>query len=306
MPKILVSSRSMNIPRWSDMIGVSQGRMPIAFMAFAIRGETKMWSMRREPGQRVGIWNMSSWNTSWRPVVARKFDRWVSDVSAFESIMSITSVDSEWVCVIVSARSCSIFVLGEIPRMPALFIARCCCMYAVRKPSPFGEDWLTQYAVKICTLWLCFPWKRWDVQRPMPESSLRFVRWRAARLLIESCMHPPGWCADFELWLSLEHTNDVLLCGQIVLIAFRIGSVVCFFWFQSRFVSASPTRLVSSWLRLERLVAMSLFVGFIPWQFWKTILRVCCGLGSVGRLLIECWMPDVVVMLVVIRVGRIC
>ena len=134
------------------MIGVSQGRMPIAFMAFAIRGETKMWSMRREPGQRVGIWNMSSWKTSWRPVVARKLERWVSDVSVFESIKIITSVDLEWVRATFSARSCNIFVLGEIPRMPALFIARCCCIYAVRNPSPFDEDWLTLYAVKIWTL----------------------------------------------------------------------------------------------------------------------------------------------------------
>ena len=84
--------------------------------------------------------------------MARKLERWVSDVSAFESIKNITSVDSEWVCVIVSARSCNIFVLGEIPRIPALFIARCCCIYAVRNPSPFDEDWLTRYAVKIWTL----------------------------------------------------------------------------------------------------------------------------------------------------------
>ena len=131
--------------------------------------------------------------------MARKLERCASDVSALESIKIITSVDSEWVRAIVSARSCNIFVLGEIPRIPALFIARCCCIYAVRNPSPFDEDWLTRYAVKIWTLWLCFPWKRWDAQRPIPESSLRFVRWRGARLLRESCMHPPGWCADFEL-----------------------------------------------------------------------------------------------------------
>ena len=84
--------------------------------------------------------------------MARKLERCASDVSSLESIKIITLVDSERVRAIVSARSSNIFVLGEIPRIPASFIARCYCIYVVHNPSPFDEDWLTRYAVKIWTL----------------------------------------------------------------------------------------------------------------------------------------------------------
>ena len=67
--------------------------------------------------------------------------------------------------------------------------------------------------------------------------------------------------------------------------------MVFFFWCQSRFVSARPTRLVSSWFRLDRLVAISLVVGRSPWQFWNTICSVFSGLGSVGSKFIVWRVP---------------
>ena len=77
----------------------------------------------------------------------------------------------------------------------------------------------------------------------------------------------------------------VLLCGHMDLMDFRSGSVVLDLWFQSRLVSASPMRLMSRWLMLDRFVARSDFVGFNPLQFWKTIRIVLCGHGSGGSLL---------------------
>ena len=87
----------------------------------------------------------------------------------------------------------------------------------------------------------------------------------------------------------------VLLCGHMDLMDFRSGSVVLDLWFQSRLVSASPMRLMSRWLMLDRFVARSDFVGFNPLQFWKTMRIVLCGRDSGRRLLVVWRVPFAVV-----------
>ena len=96
----------------------------------------------------------------------------------------------------------------------------------------------------------------------------------------------------------------VLLCGHMDLIDFRNGSVVLDFWFQSRFVSASPIRLMSRWLMLDRFVARSDFVVFNPLQFWKMMRIVLCGRGSGGSLLVVWRVPSGVVRSFVGKGGR--